>query len=69
MPGFETMARETAHPLFEQLKEAIWELVPSTVKDVVGGLVGDKPDAVAEVSVRGDWESWSAGLITGQGVG
>ena len=46
------MARETAHPLFEKLKESIWELVPGSVKDVVGGLVGDKPDAIAEVSGR-----------------
>ena len=49
MSSFEAMARETAHPLFDELKVSIWELVPATVKDSVGGLLGDKPDAVAEV--------------------
>lgn len=46
MASFERLARDQAHPLFTSLKEAVWELVPGTVKEVVQGLINDTPEEV-----------------------
>lgn len=55
MPSFEESARTLVHPLFEQLKTQIWELVPSTLQDVLGDLVGEEEgDVEAEAADDGD---------------
>jgi hypothetical protein len=40
LPAFESAAKDLVHPLFEQLKTSIWELVPATLQDVLDDLVG-----------------------------
>eukprot|EP00775_Hariotina_reticulata_P012805 gene12805-12933_t len=39
LPAFESAAKELVHPLFEQLKTSVWELVPATLQDVLDDLI------------------------------
>ncbi|KAF6252771.1 hypothetical protein COO60DRAFT_1551454, partial [Scenedesmus sp. NREL 46B-D3] len=55
VPDFELRARELVHPLFEELKVKVWELVPAALQDALGPLIGEKQgqvEANPEVRLR-----------------
>lgn len=62
LPGWESATRDAVHPLFVTLKGALWQLVPDSLRDVVGGLSAGQDDAGGEQQpdAVGTWKQLSA---------
>lgn len=64
LPEVEASARQQAHPLFVQLQERVWALVPATLQQALGDVL-DRNKGAVEEQAQGGEGGGLRGLLSG----